>query len=446
MPRPQPPPAVVARLARASVWQVELLPEAERVELVRLASELLATARLEGHNGQAITDEIRVSIAAQASLLALGFRRLPWPRLRTLHIYPDDFYGAPDEDSIGLRAGESHGSSIVLSWRGAQLGGLYPRYPSLVGHEFAHALESQDGAGEGFPRFTDAVERASFEQRLARLHDAHCDLQARRRPSALDPYALENVHEFFAEASASFVQRSAALRRAHPELYALLCDFYLQDPAARDGAALRARRPPEPGEAQRFDEAQQRRELLQFEETLRRYPDAAPALLGCARLLLLLGQPEPALAHYRRAIAASVGDADLLHETAIALMDADRPREAIELLDAAVRLVPSWALVRVDRGSAWSALGEWERAERDFVGALALDPELDVAWYARAQMHAGRSHWAEAGDCLEHALALLPGAPDYLALRATVREAQGDPEGARTDRAAATDPTDQLEA
>ncbi|MFO0628882.1 MAG: zinc-dependent peptidase [Polyangiales bacterium] len=49
----------------------------------------------------------------------------------------------------------------------------------------------------------------------------------------IDPYGARNEAEFFAVATESFFERPRALRRALPALYALLADFYRQDPAAR---------------------------------------------------------------------------------------------------------------------------------------------------------------------------------------------------------------------
>ena len=50
----------------------------------------------------------------------------------------------------------------------------------------------------------------------------------------IDPYGARNEAEFFAVATESFFERPRALRDALPALYALLADFYRQDPAARE--------------------------------------------------------------------------------------------------------------------------------------------------------------------------------------------------------------------
>ena len=51
--------------------------------------------------------------------------------------------------------------------------------------------------------------------------------------SLLHPYGLKNEAELFAVAVESFFQEPLRVRAAHPDLYALLAEFFNQDPAAR---------------------------------------------------------------------------------------------------------------------------------------------------------------------------------------------------------------------
>lgn len=49
----------------------------------------------------------------------------------------------------------------------------------------------------------------------------------------LDTYGATNPAEFFAVATECFFERAEELRRRHGSLYAVLQDYYCQDPAAR---------------------------------------------------------------------------------------------------------------------------------------------------------------------------------------------------------------------
>ena len=47
----------------------------------------------------------------------------------------------------------------------------------------------------------------------------------------LDPYGAENEAEFFAVATECFYEQPRELKQEHPDLYAILRDFYRVDPA-----------------------------------------------------------------------------------------------------------------------------------------------------------------------------------------------------------------------
>jgi hypothetical protein len=53
------------------------------------------------------------------------------------------------------------------------------------------------------------------------------------RPTLLDCYGCTNIGEFFAVSTECFFERSREMRDVLPQLYAILRDFYRQDPASR---------------------------------------------------------------------------------------------------------------------------------------------------------------------------------------------------------------------
>jgi Mlc titration factor MtfA (ptsG expression regulator) len=52
----------------------------------------------------------------------------------------------------------------------------------------------------------------------------------------LDPYGADDPVEFLAVAVEAFFEAPLALRQRHRELYAILADYFAQDPAAWDDA------------------------------------------------------------------------------------------------------------------------------------------------------------------------------------------------------------------
>jgi hypothetical protein len=57
------------------------------------------------------------------------------------------------------------------------------------------------------------------------------DIEQNRR-TLIDDYGAKDPAEFFAVVTECFFERPHAMQRRHPELYAVLKQFYRQDPAA----------------------------------------------------------------------------------------------------------------------------------------------------------------------------------------------------------------------
>ncbi|MDJ0521752.1 MAG: zinc-dependent peptidase, partial [Planctomycetota bacterium] len=58
--------------------------------------------------------------------------------------------------------------------------------------------------------------------------------------TVLDAYAATNEAEFFAVATETFFEKPRRLARKHPDLYAVLRDYYRQDPLERLDRARRS--------------------------------------------------------------------------------------------------------------------------------------------------------------------------------------------------------------
>ena len=137
------------------------LPPAEQSELHGLIHVFLNEKQFERCGGLEISDEIRVTIAAQACMLLLGRKTDFYPTLRSILVYPH-VYIAPvtrvDADLLvteGLesRFGESwsHGY-VILSWDDVLKGASdIQDGHNLVFHEFAHHLDEESGAADGVP-------------------------------------------------------------------------------------------------------------------------------------------------------------------------------------------------------------------------------------------------------------------------------------------------------
>lgn len=218
------------------------LDAAERERLLRLVQVFLAEKHVEGAGGLSLTEEMKVTIAAEACLLLLHLDGPCYPTLRTVLVYPHGFVPkfaraartgeiAPPPTRL---IGESWGDGVVvISWDDAVRGAHNPADgKNVVLHEFAHQLDAEDGAGDGVPVLSGSALR-TWGRVLSDEYERLRRDAAQDRSSVLDPYGATNKAEFFAVATETFFERPEQLAREHPELYEQLKQFYRQDPARR---------------------------------------------------------------------------------------------------------------------------------------------------------------------------------------------------------------------
>tara|TARA_R110000744_G_scaffold137011_1_gene247351 strand:- start:2397 stop:3194 length:798 start_codon:yes stop_codon:yes gene_type:complete len=231
------------------VPMVRKMNESDRQELGASIQILLHEKRFEGCAGLEITDEIRVTIAAQAAVLLLHRSTRYYPTLRTILVYPHA-YRAPGKkvnpdgtvtEGAQTRLGESwFRGSLVLSWDDVVRGAAdEDDGHNVVFHEFAHQLDSESGSVEGAPVLPSAdryrawarVLGHEYEELVRDIHLGHRTL--------LDPYGGTNPPEFFAVATEFFFEKPKAMKRHAPELYDQLAGFYRFDPLNANAPAKR---------------------------------------------------------------------------------------------------------------------------------------------------------------------------------------------------------------
>ena len=217
---------------------VRALGAAGEKRLQELVILFLAEKQFTGAHGIAVSDAMRVSIAAQACLpiLELG---LEWYRgWSGIVVYPGDFRvrrSEMDEDGVlhewdDELAGEAMpGGPVVLSWDAA----AHDPWMNVVIHEFAHKLDMRNGDADGMPPLHAGMDRAAWAAAFRAAYEGFCDALERGKETWLDPYAAEHPSEFFAVASEAFFREPLEIRRRYPDVYDQLTLFYRQDPARR---------------------------------------------------------------------------------------------------------------------------------------------------------------------------------------------------------------------
>ena len=211
------------------------LPADLRRKLEDRIKVFLAEKNFIGCAGLEITDEIRVTIAAQACLLILGRDSYYFPKLHDILVYPGAFVverlGMPSpgvlQDQRSVLAGESSSrlGQVVISWEAAREG-------TVVIHEFAHQLDQEKGYANGAP-WLGRRDRYSQWSRVLSEEFARLQQQAHLgEPSLLNHYGALNPAEFFAVASEVFFTQPRDMAALHPALYTELRTFYRIDPAS----------------------------------------------------------------------------------------------------------------------------------------------------------------------------------------------------------------------
>jgi hypothetical protein len=239
----RPFPADFERLLKRNVVHVRFLDESQQAKLRRLMQVFVAEKNWEGCRGLTITDEIKVTIAAQACLLVVGFEHDElFDQVRSILVYPSSYIAKDVEltragviiEGREARLGETlWRGPVVLSWPHAKAGGRMttPGY-NLVLHEFAHQLDMLNGrTANGMPALGSselAAEWADVMEAEYRQLDEAC---RQRRRHLLDCYGATDPSEFFAVATECFFECGGELRQRHPQMYELLQRFYRLDTA-----------------------------------------------------------------------------------------------------------------------------------------------------------------------------------------------------------------------
>lgn len=265
--KPQIPDALWQRCVSRLSFLERLAPH-DLDRLKQLCEVLLDRKPFTGAGGFALTDEIAVLIAAQASLPVLNLTLDLYDDMAGIIVYPGSFIIPQTEiDEAGVVhewhepvSGEAvhAGGAVILSWEDVEDSSA-PGY-NVVIHEFAHKIDMRDGFPNGCPPFLAAYHKGinaghwqqaftdAYNHFIARVDALEAQLPEdfdENDPAdaasydklfavlPLDPYATRHPAEFFAVASEAFFVLPQPLAEDYPEIYRLLNLYYRQDPLKR---------------------------------------------------------------------------------------------------------------------------------------------------------------------------------------------------------------------
>lgn len=219
------------------------LTKEDQDELLGHIQVFLAEKHFEGAGGLTLTDEIKVTVAAQACLLLLHRETDYYPDLTSIIVYPTG-YIAEEERHIGGGIWEEGGEhrlghtgqrlgAIVLAWDAVRHGAAEPiDGTNLVLHEFAHQLDFENRSSDGTPVLQSSGDYRAWARVMSHEFEQLRDALEAGDDTFLDDYGATNPAEFFAVITEAFFERPRALRRNHPALFMQLQRFYQQDPTS----------------------------------------------------------------------------------------------------------------------------------------------------------------------------------------------------------------------
>ncbi len=233
-------------IIRRNVAHYCMLDDAERAHLRSLIQVFIAEKYWEGAGDLTLTDEIRVTISAQACLLLLGLPHNYYQNVESIIVYPSTVVPpqrklgyfetvlSPVEPEHPIIGQAFHQGPLVLVWDAVLHGGRHPGLGyNVVYHEFAHKLDMLDGAADGTPPLKDRAEYRDWVKICSREY-----LRLKRdiekgKPTFLDDYGATDEAEFFAVATEQFFDQPLLMIKHAPDLYRVLKEYYRQDPSQR---------------------------------------------------------------------------------------------------------------------------------------------------------------------------------------------------------------------
>lgn len=234
------------------LWHTTLLrypflrrPPAEEAVLRRLTTLFLAEKEFQTAGDLSLTDDMAVTVAAQACLPVLHLGLDLYRGFVGIVLHPGEVYArrsVQDEDGLVHEYDEPligeamEGGPVMLSWNDVrQADQAAQDGTNLVLHEFAHVIDLADGLCDGVPPMPDKARRAQWLTVWNDAYRAFCD----RVESAeggltphplLDPYGAESLQEFFPVATEAFFCLPREFAAEYPLLYEQLAEYFRQRP------------------------------------------------------------------------------------------------------------------------------------------------------------------------------------------------------------------------
>lgn len=227
-------PATWTDILNNNVVACERLTEEQQQRLRDLTQVFVAEKSWEGCGGIELTDEIRITISAQACMMLLELKHNMYSDVDSILVYPSTVMLPEHRSASGLLEsgvpilGQAmRGGPVILAWDNVLAGGRETSLGhNVVMHEFAHKIDMHDGPTDGTPPLEGAAALTRWARVCNSVFLALREALERGERTFLDSYAATNEAEFFAVATETYFTRNDQLSKELPRLHAVLADFY----------------------------------------------------------------------------------------------------------------------------------------------------------------------------------------------------------------------------
>jgi Mlc titration factor MtfA (ptsG expression regulator) len=231
----------------------------ERARLRVLASDILYRKAISPAQGMALTDEIRVTICAQAAILIFGLEdpesdpSLDWfHNWHEIIVYPTPFRNTKGiafnaqgwlVSWAGVESGETqYQGPVIIDWQEDKPHPLSSHANQVLMHELAHKLDMLDGPIDGHPPLHPGMSQKDWYEAFEPAYEHLKAKVARGAQTTINPYAATNPAEFFAVTTEYFFEAPQMLYRVYPKVYLQMKLFYRQDTLLRQRQTQHRRR------------------------------------------------------------------------------------------------------------------------------------------------------------------------------------------------------------
>jgi len=232
---------------RFSQWEnvrqlscVRFLSAVEKARLRLLVAMLLQHKKFIGVQGLKLTFEMKLIIAAQASVPILKLGINYYSGFSQVSVYPTAFWVERDEqDAAGvvhhvrrLLSGESWlRGPVIISWDEVEKDNQTEGSGhNVIIHEFVHKIDMLNQSANGVPPISSEMSAKKWQDIFSKAYIILNERVRHNHKPYIDAYAASSPAEFFAVASEYFFTAPEKLNLHCHDVYKELQLFYRQNP------------------------------------------------------------------------------------------------------------------------------------------------------------------------------------------------------------------------